>query len=381
MIITHRHAPMRTIFTAAVAAVPIAFALGLRPAPAVAQGSTSSWTHRTTPTAPTQRTPGAKNRKRRPVVRVPAAKSGTKGAPSRRRASLGPSTAPATGDNAAYIAFEQGQYLTALRLAAAAAKKGDATAYTLVGRIHSEGLGVPKNEPLAAQWYARGAELGDTDSMFAYGMLLASGRGVKKDRVKAGEYFEKAAMRGHPYAHYNLALLFLSGDGKPENPRRAALHLEFAASKGVLEAQYDLATLYQKGHGVTADAYKAAYWIRQAAAGGLTAAQYDYAVMLLAGKGLNEDEPKAVDYMTAAAQRGLPGAQNRLAHILLDGKIIDADPVSAAKWRILARDRGIKDEALDKRIAQLPAKTRTQAAAAAEAYREEAAAGMIAAVR
>ena len=46
-----------------------------------------------------------------------------------------PSTVPATGDDAAYTAFDQGRYLTALKLAEEAAQRGEPQASTLIGRI------------------------------------------------------------------------------------------------------------------------------------------------------------------------------------------------------------------------------------------------------
>src|SRR5262249_57765709 len=94
----------------------------------------------------------------------------------------------AQGENAAYEAFDQGRYLTALELAVKAAETGDPQAHTLVGRIYAEGYGVAKNTALAAKWYARGAELGDPESMFAYAMMLADGQGVDKDPAAAAGY-------------------------------------------------------------------------------------------------------------------------------------------------------------------------------------------------
>src|SRR5262249_15022346 len=64
---------------------------------------------------------------------------------------------PAPGEDAAYEAFDQGKYLTALQLAVKAAEQGDPQAHTLAGRIYAEGYGTSKNSGLAAQWYARGA--------------------------------------------------------------------------------------------------------------------------------------------------------------------------------------------------------------------------------
>jgi uncharacterized protein len=294
--------------------------------------------------------------------------------PTRKR--IGPSTAPPTGDNAAYIAFDQGQYLTALRLGVAAAKTGDATAHTLVGRIHAEGLGVTKNPELAAQWYARGAELGDLEAVFSYGVLLATGSGVTKDLEKAAQMFEAAAMKGHPQAHYNLAQLFILGQGKPENPARAALHLDYAAQQGVVPAMYDLATLYQKGVGVEPNAYKAAHWMRTAALRGMQAAKYEYAVMLLRGHGLNQDRPKAIGYLKSSAMLGLPGAQNRLAHVYAEGIDVQQDLVEAAKWRLLAKDGGVEDKELDALVAKLRRDQRRKAEEAARAFQERSAAGI-----
>ncbi len=137
-------------------------------------------------------------------------------------ASYAKSLVPPSGDEAAYIAFDQGQYLTALKLAEEGVKRNDPQSHTLLGRLYAEGLGVSKEPETAAKWYARGDELGDIQATFALGVLYAEGRGVKKDRSKSAELFEKAARTGHPLANYNLGLLFLKGDGKPQNPYRAA---------------------------------------------------------------------------------------------------------------------------------------------------------------
>ncbi len=289
------------------------------------------------------------------------------------------SVAPASGEDAAYFAFDQGQYLTALDLAERAAAKGDPQAHTLVGRIYAEGLGVGKDEVVAARWYARAAELGDTEAAFALGLQLAEGRGIEKVGAAAANMFEKAAATGHPYANYNLGLLFLNGDGKPENPHRAAMHITYAAEKGVTAAQYDLAVLYQTGHGVQPNALEAARWMRRAAEQGMVEGEYDYALLLLRGFGLNAEVPKAIDYLRSAADKGFAGAQNRLAHLLIDdagGR--NVQPVESAKWRLLARDSGLKDEALDARIGKMSRADRQAAEKAAQEWRDRSSIGMLA---
>src|SRR5262249_10190417 len=89
--------------------------------------------------------------------------------------------AQAPGDDAAYEAFDQGKYLTALDLAQKAAEKGDPQAHTLAGRIYAEGVGGPQNLKLPAPGVARAAGLRDGEGAVASGVVLAQGPGVAED--------------------------------------------------------------------------------------------------------------------------------------------------------------------------------------------------------
>lgn len=280
---------------------------------------------------------------------------------------------PAEVQTAAYSAFEEGKFLTALSLAQDAAARGDPQAYTLIARIYGEGSGVSKDLKKSIEAYGKAAELGDVPAMVSYAVALSSGNGIDKNRDKAAEWFERAARTGDALANYNLGLLFLRGDGKPENPYRAAQHIRYAAEKDLPAAQYDLAGLYQAGTGVPNDALEAATWMSKAAASGMTEAQYDYAVMLLRGQGLKRDEPKAVDYLRSAAEKGVAGAQNRMAHVYLDGVAgVAASPAEAVKWRLIAKASGIdKDDKLELLIASLPPDQIAAAQKAADEWREK----------
>lgn len=294
--------------------------------------------------------------------------------PDIQDAVLDPSNAtPAEVQSAAYSAFEEGKFLTALSLAQDAAARGDPQAFTLIGRIYSEGTGVSRNDAKAAEAYGRGAELGDVNAMVSYAVMLAAGSPeVKQDRTRAAEYFERAAMTGDALANYNLGLLFLRGQGKPENPYRAAQHIRYAAEKNLPSAQYDLAAMYQSGTGVPNDGLEAANWMSKAAASGLTAAEYDYAVMLLRGQGLARDMPKAIKYLTTAAEKGVAGAQNRLAHVYFEGiGGVDKSFAEAAKWRMIAKANGIeKDDKLELLMAALTPDQIAAAEKAAVEWRE-----------
>jgi TPR repeat protein len=280
---------------------------------------------------------------------------------------------PSEMEGAAYSAFEEGKYLTALSLANDAAAHGDPQAYTLIGRIYAEGAGVSRDPAKAAEAYGKAADLGDVPAMVSLAVMLASGEGVAKDRARAADLFERAAMTGDPLANYNLGLLFLRGDGKPENPYRGAQHIRYAAEKDIAAAQYDLAALYQAGAGVPNDALEAAKWMSKAAESGMTAAEYDYAVMLLRGQGLTKDGPKAIDYLRKAAEKGVAGAQNRLAHVYFEGVAgVPKSIADAAKWRLIAKANGItKDDKLELLLAALPPDQIAAAEKAAEQWREK----------
>jgi len=356
-------------------------------APLQVQAETSSWQQRISRAQATKpRDQGTTKVKSHAIdpAGVPKGALTSTGPPAPAKAPLGPTTttvrddaeALKPGSDAAYEAFDQGKYLTALSIAAKQAKQGDAIAHTLVARIHAEGLGVPQNAELAAQWYARGAEFGDPESALGLGALYARGEGVPQDYKRAAELFEKAAAKGHPEAAYNLALLFLSGKGKPELPLRGFMLMQYAAEKGVLAAMYDLGTLYATGTGTTANAFEAAKWVGKAANAGYPEAEVDYAVILMKNHELPQEQldkmrRRAVELLRTASRKGIVVAQNRLAHCYLEGLGTRRDPVEAAKWHLIAKAGGHEDAALDKAVAALPPSDRQKATLAAAEWRDQ----------
>jgi TPR repeat protein len=354
----------------------------------LASAETSSWQQRIAPAKAAKPKPAAgstavKSRAVEPA-RMPKQAIGKGGAEAKgHQAALGPLTTTVSddadavkpGSDAAYEAFDQGKYLTALSIAAKRAKQGDAIAHTLVGRIHAEGLGVPQNSELAAQWYARGAELGDPEAALALGTLYARGDGVPQDYGKAAELFEKAASKGHAEAAYNLALLFLSGKGKPELPHRGFMLMEYAAEKGVIAAMYDLGTLYATGTGTDANVFEAAKWIGKAANEGYPEAEVEYGIILMKNHELSKDQldkmrRRAVELFRSASRKGLVVAQNRLAHSYVEGLGAPKDLLEAAKWHMIAKAGGHDDAALDKAVAGLSRADRAKATLAAAEWRE-----------
>ena len=348
------------------------------------KGETSGWQQRLSPAPKPAPKAGTKVRSSKvDPAQAPKAALGHPAAAA-SRPSLGPTTSPtrsdaaasAPGSDAAYEAFDQGKYLTALALAAKQAEAGDAIAHTLVARIHAEGLGVPQDAKLAAQWYARGAELGDPEAALGLGTLYARGDGVAQDYGKAAELFEKAAAKGHAEAAYNLALLFLAGKGKAELPQRGFMLMTYAAEKGVTAAMYDLGTLYATGTGTTANVFEAAKWIGKAANEGYPEAEVEFAVILLKDHDVPADQREKLrrrgfELLSSASRKGLIVAQNRLAHCYDQGIGTAKNPLEAAKWHLVAKAGGYEDAGLDKLVAGLSPADRRKATAAAAEWREQ----------
>jgi TPR repeat protein len=132
-------------------------------------------------------------------------------------------------ESPSYTAYFQGRYLTALKLAEQEAAQGSKEAFTLMGEIYEEGLGVAQDFGKAADNYAKAADLGDANAQFSLGALVAEGRGVKKDLRIAADLFERAAQAGNAYAQYNLALIYLNGKGRPQDRPSRGMDAKSAA--------------------------------------------------------------------------------------------------------------------------------------------------------
>jgi hypothetical protein len=79
----------------------------------------------------------------------------------------------------------------------------DAAAQNSLGICLERGIGVHKNELLAAQYYQRAAQQGHPDGANNIGFCLDHGRGVEQNIEMASEYYKFAADCGHSEAKLN----------------------------------------------------------------------------------------------------------------------------------------------------------------------------------
>ena len=269
---------------------------------------------------------------------------------------------PGEGGDAAYAAYQRGNYLTAFREATrrVAQNQDDAPAMTLLGELYNQGLGVKQDSAKAAEWYRLAAARGDAHAMASLGLMAIDGRGVTKDAKAGRDWLEEAARRGEGAAAYNLALILL-GTGRGEDLERAAGLLRVAAEQEYPSAQHALGVMYLQGRGVGKDVPRAAQLFRRAADNGDLAGEVEFAILLFNGEGVARDEVRAARYFRHAAGRGNAVAQNRIARLYAIGRGVPKNLVEAAAWSLAASAQGLKDPWLDQALSGLTTDERARA--------------------
>ncbi len=125
---------------------------------------------------------------------------------------VGCATAPSPDAmNSGQAAYERGDYVLAMKNLSAAADEGYAAAYTLIGHLYRDGLGVARDGPEAARHYLRGAELGHCAAQLTLARMYHTGSKLGRDKALAERWYREAAMRGYPWAQFALASFYEKG--------------------------------------------------------------------------------------------------------------------------------------------------------------------------
>lgn len=127
-----------------------------------------------------------------------------------------------------------------------AARDGRASARTLLGWMHAEGIGGKVDLARAAQHYREAAQLGEPSARNNLGEMFEKGRGLAMNEKQAFEYYLSAARSGFPPAQFNVGRLYAAGRGTAQNPAEARRWLGEAAKAGIAPAQQILDMLDQQ---------------------------------------------------------------------------------------------------------------------------------------
>ena len=117
----------------------------------------------------------------------------------------------------AFIAYNNKDYVTAMREFRVLANLGDSWAQYELGMMYYNGAGVPQNFKEAVKWYRLAADQGEAFSQASLGLAYLDGQGVAQDFKEAMRWCRLAANQGHADAQHNLGIMYGNGKGVPTN--------------------------------------------------------------------------------------------------------------------------------------------------------------------
>lgn len=301
-------------------------------------------------------------------------------------------------------AFAAGDYRRALAILEPQARRGQAEAQYLLGRMREQGLGVEADRARARHWYMQAAAqgymparaalatldagttapagaaaappaapLGDAQRLqamlagriaadaaraadLAQALALRAEAGDTVVAVLLGEYlesplggadfaaaarwYERAAAAGHPVAQNNLGAMYYDGRGVLQSFAEAQRLYARAADQGHRVAQFNLALMLGQGKAGPADAQAMNAWLEKSAAQGYARAQAQLGRFQLEGVLGPPDARAAARQFRLAAEQGLPLAQYWLGRMVSRGEGVARDLEDGAAWMLKAADNG-----------------------------------------
>ena len=103
-----------------------------------------------------------------------------------------------------------------------AAEKGDPIAQCRMGHACSEGIGVPKDDVQAAQWFRRSADEGFGRAERALAWCYREGKGVPQDSGQAQRLYKRAADHGDSVAAQEAFSMYMQEASEEERKERDA---------------------------------------------------------------------------------------------------------------------------------------------------------------
>jgi hypothetical protein len=153
-------------------------------------------------------------------------------------------------------------YAAAARWYQQASDQGLVLATYYLANLHEDGLGVPKDEAVAARLFKKGAESGHSESMVRLAEIWMTGSEAEK---RMGfDWLKKAESLGNTRTFNALGVAFQTGRGVFHNFAVAAQYYRKGADAGDCVATMNLGGMYYNGDGVSQDRNEAVRWFYKA---------------------------------------------------------------------------------------------------------------------
>lgn len=123
-------------------------------------------------------------------------------------------------------------------------KEGNADLEFSIGQFYNFGLGTPKNDRLAFEWWLKSANNGNSEAQNNIAIFYERGYETKKDTDKALLWYTKSAEQGNTNAHTNIGILYFEGIGRAIDYQEALRWFKKAAEAAKQDDDGDRALNY-----------------------------------------------------------------------------------------------------------------------------------------
>lgn len=125
------------------------------------------------------------------------------------------------------LAYDQGNYATALKELKPLAEQGNAEAHALLGMMYNLGRGVPLDIGQAEKWYKAAADQGNAEGECHLGAMY-----LIRDTPQGLKLLHLSAEQGFPDAYLMLGLAYMNVREAPRDLVQADMWLRLAAAHG-----------------------------------------------------------------------------------------------------------------------------------------------------
>ena len=136
------------------------------------------------------------------------------------------------------VAYDAGDFDTAMAKWAPAAESGDADCQYGMGLLYSEGIVVPMDDLQALNWFGLAADQGHGDAQYKLGVMHANGWGVPMDEAEAMKWYALAAENGVTAAQVSLGTMYQNGFSVEQDKVAALMWFSIAVKLGDEDARY-----------------------------------------------------------------------------------------------------------------------------------------------
>ena len=217
-----------------------------------------------------------------------------------------------------YQATGKGDIDKAFELLNLSADEGYMEAYTGLGRMYQNGIGIAQDLSKAVACYKKGAESGNPIGEYNYGFMFYNGFGVEKDLKTAEKWIRKSAEHGFSTAQISLGRLYSTGELGAVDAGAAITWMDKAAQQNDANAIGSLGNIYASGlMNVPVDYAKAVGYFEQIDKYDMDACYSLGLIYYEGGHGVDQDKFKAFEYMSRGAEKGNDKCQQGLGYLCL----------------------------------------------------------------